>query len=275
MSLALFQILCLPVLLLSYGLVLWRSQDRASDAYTIGWLTVAAWAGEQTCISWYGFYTYSDAWSLKLGHVPVLVALIWPMVVLSAREFAKALWPARQGWRLACIIGVLVIFDASLIEVCAVRAGYWSWFEGGYMGVPLMGLIGWGAFAFSATFFLDSRGWTRRAAPILTLVLTHALLLALWWGLFRWGLRDDLGPRAVVGFAGFSAGVTIFVWLSRRRMALSTLVARAAATSVFVALIVSTDQGDYLWGHFGLVAVPYLLASPRPWGRTSEADVGG
>ncbi len=267
MSLALFQILCLPVLALSYIFLLRRAVEPRREAFNIAWLSVAAWVGEQTCISWYGFYAYSDAWAMKLGHVPVLVALIWPMVVLSARDVARALWPQRRGWRLALIVGAVVFFDASLIEVSAVRAGYWTWFEGGYLKVPLMGVVGWGCFAFVASFFLDAKGWRQRLAPVLTLAGTHILLVGLWWGAFRWGLRGDLGPRAVLGFGGVSIVATVAVWLSRRRMPMRTLWARVVATSLFVGLIASLSVNRDLWIHFGLVAVPYLLASPRPWGR--------
>ena len=59
-------------------------------------LAVAAWIGEDTCIRAYGFYEYSASWWLFLDKVPLLILLIWPIVLQSARDLASCLWPGRD-----------------------------------------------------------------------------------------------------------------------------------------------------------------------------------
>ena len=49
-------------------------------------LAVAGYLGEQSCISLYHFYRYSSLWTLRVIDVPLLVPLIWPLVVMSARD---------------------------------------------------------------------------------------------------------------------------------------------------------------------------------------------
>ena len=50
-------------------------------------------------------------------------------------------------WRrcLPLAAGLLILFDAALVEPVAVSAGLWSWSESAVLGVPLIGIAGWGA----------------------------------------------------------------------------------------------------------------------------------
>src|SRR5690242_17765776 len=59
-------------------------------------LAFAAWAGEDTCIRAYGFYEYSQSWWLFLDKVPILIVLIWPIVIQSARDLGTCLWSGRD-----------------------------------------------------------------------------------------------------------------------------------------------------------------------------------
>src|SRR4051812_46817918 len=86
-------------------------------------LALSAWLGEQSCIKLYHFYSYSPAWHGRLGEVPILVPLIWPLVVLSACDVARGLWPRLPVAALAGISAAIVALDASLVEVVAVHAG--------------------------------------------------------------------------------------------------------------------------------------------------------
>ena len=245
-------------------MLLRKSGEPGRVVKHIAWLVLAAWAGEQSCIAFYAFYAYGDGWWIKLGHVPILVPLIWPMVILSARAVARELWPGATRGKMAFQLALIVIFDASLIEILAVKAGYWSWFEGGYFGVPLMGILGWGCFAFMASFSLDARGWRAWLAPATTLVGTHLLLLGLWWGGLRWTLRGDLGPLVLLAFGAGALIYAAAVWQVRRtrRLTQETLVGRLVATGLFLGLLVSLEHAGYWWTHFGLVAIPYVLAFP-------------
>lgn len=252
----------------AYGWMIWRATDRARQVSRIAFLALGGLIAEHTCIEWYHFYSYSDGWWLRVGHVPLMVPLIWPMVILSAGQIANTLWPSPSRTRTAVIVGSIVVFDASLMEVASVGAGYWTWFEPGYLDVPIMGVVGWGCFAFIAWWWMARVASTgARAASVffgLPLVLTacHGLLLAFWWGAFRWGLRGDLGDIAVAGFAVLSLIYVAAVLRVRRSRALGpdTVPPRVAATSVFLALLAVLAQ-PLLWAHLALTALPYLAAT--------------
>lgn len=225
-------------------------------------LAAAGWIGEETCVVFYGHYHYAPGWHLRLDHVPALVPLIWPLVILSARDVAAAVWPGADRLR-PLIVGAVVAFDASLVEVVAVRAGLWSWSEPGHLGVPLVGIIGWGYFAAGADLAL--RRGARLAAVLVAPAVTHALILSTWWIAFRWGLRRDLGAASVLGVAAIGAAALAAVIAARRRghgVPLPIAAPRMAAAGLFFTLLLLTAPGDGpLWIHTAAVAVPYLAAT--------------
>lgn len=269
MTLDFFQVLCVPVLVFAYAMLL-RSAGplasrRAGEAVV---LAVAGCLGEHTCIEWYAFYHYADGWWLPVGHVPLWVPLIWPMVILSARQVCTTLWPTESRFKRALQLAAVVVFDATIMEVIAVGAGYWSWAEGGYLSVPIMGILGWGCFAFGASFWLDRSDRERSPlewllAPVVLAAAAHAVILAVWWVALRWGLRGDQGVAATVVFGGLSLLYTVYVLRSGRRMGPQLVWPRVAATSVFLALLASLEGPAVagLWLHVGMTAVPYLAGS--------------
>ncbi len=268
MSLDLFQIICIPVMSLAYVFSVLTAPDRARRVVEISALATSAWIGEHTVIDAYQFYYYADGWWMKLGHVPLLVALIWPMVVLSARDVVGHVFGQQGHIKRAFAVGAVVVFDASIMEVIAVHGGLWRWFEGGYLGVPLMGIVGWGCFGLVATLWLDRLERSERVAshaltPIVTVAATHALLLAVWWASLRWVLRGDLGAIALLGFAAAAAGYAWMVWRARARglgaLPGQVTAPRALATSVFVGLLITLADSGLQWGHLCLAAGPYLL----------------
>lgn len=231
-------------------------------------LAVAGWIGEQTCIEFYEFYRYAPTWHGRIGHVPVLVPLIWPLVILSAREVATAVSPAL-GWRRSALVAALVIFDASLVEVVAVRAGLWQWAEPGHLAVPVIGILGWGYFALFADAVLESgRGLAKAMVLVIAPIGAHVLIFGSWWLLFRWAVRGDLGDSSVIGVAALGVLATVGAgWLRRadRMLALSTAVPRLIAASLFIALLLATAPADWrLWLHTAAVGIPYNLAT-RYW----------
>lgn len=261
MPLPVFEIACVIVVALTLA-GMSRARDLRALLRDYAALAVAAWVGEDTSIAFYRFYAYAPGWHVRVHHVPLLVPLIWPLVVLSAREVVSKLWPELGGWR-PLVVGAVVAFDASLVEVVAVRAGLWSWAEAGHLGVPLIGIVGWGYFAAGADVAL-SRG--RAILAIVTGPLaTHALVLLTWWGLFRWSLRGLLGVASLAGLAGLAVLVLVLV-LGRRRagyaIPLDLAMPRMIAASLFVVLLVMTAPLDApLWTHAACVAVPYLAAT--------------
>ncbi len=267
-----FQLLCLAVLATAWAFLLRQGDDARALARDGLLLGAGAWLGEQTCIAWYAFYGYADFWWVRLGHIPLLVALIWPMVILSARQVVGALAPNARGLASAALVGLVVIFDASLVEVVAVRAGLWAWAEGGYLDVPLIGILGWGFYGAAASWWLDrARGPWRLALPLVALPLTHGLIQLAWWALFRWTLRDPATLGPTLFWAAFAALALAFALRARARglgLPLDTALPRVLASAVFLYLLVTFDASDdtwLRWRHTALVAVPYLVATR--WSR--------
>ena len=257
----LFEACCMLVIAITLA-ALARAQGWRTTLADYAPLAAAAWVGEETCIGWYRYYRYAEGWHGHLLDVPVLVPLIWPLVILSARQVVRAMWPGRME---ALLVGAAVAFDASLVEVLSVRAGMWSWAEPGHLSVPLIGILGWGYFAAAASWMLGAPGWRRRAAMLVVApAITHAAILLSWWGLFRWTLRGELGSSSLIGLAFVSGGVTAAVLSARTKghaMTLQTALPRLAATTLFVVMFLTTAaRVTALWVHLGCVAVPYLAA---------------
>lgn len=264
MPLAVFEAACVVVVAITLAVMAQRRPARELLADYAA-LAVAGWIGEETCVAFYGYYRYADGWHLRLHHVPVLVPLIWPLVILSARDVVTGLWSHAERAR-PLLVGAIVAFDASLVEVVAVRAGLWSWAEPGHLGVPLIGMLGWGYFAVGAEVALGRgvRRWVIVAAP----AAAHALILVTWWAAFRWGLRRDLGMASLAGIfvVGLVAQAAVVVArLYQGAIPMQVAAPRMIAASLFLALLVTTAPGDVpLWIHTTVVAVPYLLATRFP-----------
>jgi hypothetical protein len=266
MSQSAFEAACVVVIAVTLVMM---SRSRGWKPLLVDYLVLAAagWAGEQSCVQWYRFYRYSDAWSLFVGHVPLLVPLIWPLVILSAREVTASLWP-HAGRLSPIVVGAVVAFDASLVEVLAVRAGLWSWAEPGHLGVPIIGILGWGYFAAGASFALDLRtAWKHAVLVVSGPAAAHLLILASWWGLLRWTLRGDLGPASVAGIAVLGVAATVAVTLSRRRgriVAMRTAAPRTSAALLFLILFLRHGASDpRLWIHVLAISVPQMASSLR------------
>jgi hypothetical protein len=273
LSLPIFELACVVVVVAT--LVTMGKAARARDARSLlldyAALAAAGYAGEQSCISLYRFYRYAEEWHAFVGSVPILVPLIWPLVILSARDVAGALLPKGTGRIVqAAVVSAIVTLDASLVEVVAVEAGFWSWSEAGHLGVPLVGILGWGFFAFGA-----SLPRSRVLCMVSGVAVTHALVLASWWGLFRWTLRGDLGSAGFVPVVALSLVATAWALRARRAgrvMAPPVWGPRVLAAGLFFALLATlADAGAALFVHAALVALPYLAATSLSRGRRGGA----
>jgi hypothetical protein len=269
MDLQTFQALCAAVLAVAYAVMFVTTPrgERRRLLVDVLVIAVASWLAEETAILRYRFYAYPDWWWLKLDELPFLVIAIWPVVILSSRAVIDRLWPGLGGLRLALAVGLAVTVDATLIETISADARLWRWVEGGYLGVPLIGMLGWGAFAFAITWSMELKvkrfALSRALAPVLALALTHLLLVGLWWGGFRFVLRGALPAELVYGV--FAASAVLSVLLFRRRgqgrmIPPSVALTRILASSVFVVLLADSDTPETwaLWLHLGAVALPYL-----------------
>ncbi len=269
MSLGVFQPLCVLVL----AVALW-AMSRTTPGRTLVRdylaLAVAAWIGEESCIRVYRFYGYASGWALRLDEVPLLVPLIWPIVILSARQVGHALG-VRRAWMPAWVL-MQVTVDASLVEIIAVRAGFWTWTEPGYLEVPLIGILGWGFFAAAAVWALE------RGSALLALVagpvFTHLALLASWWGLFRWVWRASLGNEAQLALVALSAAATIFAWKRKQRVPLAVMMPRMIAAALFVGVLVRLPPSlTPFLTHTLAVAAPYLALTR--FGSARQVEIGG
>ena len=119
------QLTCLAIVLISLSMGLRQAESRTEYLRRYGLLVLAAWVAEDSCIRCYGFYHYAPGWSLFVDQVPLAIVLIWPCVILSARELAGV----------PLIGAAIVLTDAGLIEPIAVQAGLWHWTEPGLFGV--------------------------------------------------------------------------------------------------------------------------------------------
>jgi len=237
------QLSCLAIVLLSLGIGLARAESRATYLRQYSLLVVAAWIAEDSCIRLYGFYHYAPDWWLFVDRVPLLVVLIWPCVIQSARELAGA----------PLLGAAIVLTDAALIEPIAVRAKLWAWTEPGLFGVPPIGILGWALFAGFALWLLEHR---ERLMLLLAPPLTHAALLALWWCALRW-VNHPLPERLLVGLVW---GVALLLaWRLRAvRVDRVALLARAPG-AVFFFVLLASYGGNSPW------LVPYSLAFASPY----------
>jgi len=120
---------------------------------------------EQGDIAIFGSYAYNQMFSLKVGAVPVAIALVWAMVINSSMFISDAIGiPSR----LAPISDATftILLDLS-VDAIAIRQGLWHWnipLDQGFFGVPAGNFYGWlfVAFGFSAWSRLVRRSVARR-----------------------------------------------------------------------------------------------------------------
>ena len=227
----------------------------------------ASWIVEESAILLYGFYRYDPCWSFFLGHVPVLVIVIWPLIIHSGWVLASQIsW--QGGGRVPEVATAIVLTDALIIEPVAVYAGLWSWTDPGIHGVPLIGLLGWAYFAFFCIFLLEranrreEKGYHDPLILLLPFIGTHILLLGTWWSVFRW-INIPVGPRFWTGSAWVISLLIVLTILKNgtgKRVRKKTLLLRLPGAALFfIILVPKTD--DSLWLTFYAIAFipPYLM----------------
>jgi len=111
---------------------------------------------EQGDIKIFGSYAYNQGFFLKLGSVPLAIALAWAMIITSSMFMSDRLGIPRRLAPFADAI-FAILLDLSL-DAIAIRQGLWHWnipLHAGFFGVPAGNYYGWlfVAFGFSA--------WTR------------------------------------------------------------------------------------------------------------------
>jgi hypothetical protein len=245
-----------------------REQNPKTFVRRLLFLAIAGTIAENTCIWLYGFYQYSPRWSLFIGELPLMVALIWPVVIHSAWTLAKRL---TSEAKVAYIAAGIVLADASLIEPISVQSGLWSWNEPGLFFVPPVGILGWAFFAFWCVSWFSwcerAAGprpipwWLEGAVVLLAPLLTHVLLLASWWGVLRW-VNTEIPPWPLVWIAWiFFLGGAFLARLSGvyRRVPRIELWVRVPGALFFFALLALNGRQEIALVAYSLsFAPPYL-----------------
>ncbi len=239
--------------------------ERGTFVRRFALLTAASWLAENTVIHAYGFYYYSPRWSLFVDQLPLMIVLIWPVVIDSAAVLGRRIAGATSRWA-APLAAAIVLADASLIEPIAVRAGLWRWTEPGLFDVPPIGILGWAIFAAAALALFAAVDRGRRPAWVDGLVLvvgpavSHVVLVALWWILFRWiNVTVPAWPTVALAWMLF-AGIAVVAWRRgvRRRVPIAELLVRVPAAGFFFVLL-------GLYGRELPALVVYALAFAPPY----------
>ncbi len=140
---------------------------------------------EQGDITIFGSYAYSQSFFVKLGAVPVAIALAWAMIITSCMYLSDSFGvPTRLAPASDAVLAIAL--DLSF-DAIAIRQGLWHWsipLESGYFGVPAGNFYAWlfVAFGFSAWTRLIRRvrwrTWEGIWAQLLVPLPAYATLLA-------------------------------------------------------------------------------------------------
>ena len=124
---------------------------------------------EQGDITIFGSYAYNQGFFIKVGSVPLAIALAWAMIITSSMFMSDRLGiPPRLAPFADAVFAILL--DLSL-DAIAIRQGLWHWnipLNAGFFGVPAGNYYGWlfVAFGFSAwTRWVRARADERRVSP--------------------------------------------------------------------------------------------------------------
>ena len=174
---------------------------------------------EQGDIMIFGSYAYNQAFFLKIGLVPIAIALAWAMIIRSCMAISDAAGvPARLAPFSDALLAILL--DLSF-DTIAIRQGLWHWqirLDQGFFGVPAGNYYAWlfVALGFSAWTRLIRRwartrprlGWLQLIVPL----PAYATLLA---GLVPFIALERIvffGPGG--GFPVFLASLALFLALA-------------------------------------------------------------
>lgn len=256
--------LCIVIIYLLYWFVL--EDDPGSFFLKFTAISIASWIAEETSIRAYYFYQYSPDWNLFLGHVPILVILIWPLVIHSGWELATRLM--GEGKRHVHLAAALIILiDASLVETISVKAGFWSWNAPGIFGVPLIGIFGWVYFSILSTLILRLKR-VRKAGIvriffmlIFTACGTHVLIVATWWLIFRW-ILFPLNPVFIAAMA-WLISISVIYFIHQKNLGINmdgkTIIMRVPPVLLFFIVYLKGSTDAFHTAYAAAFCITYLF----------------
>lgn len=243
----------------------WYFREGDTGLFLMKFITISAasWVVEETSIRIYHFYQYSPDWCLFVGHVPVLVALVWPVVIHSGWELASQFF---NEYKLShhLVAALIIWIDASLIETISVKAGLWEWHGAGFLGVPFIGIFGWAYFAFLSGFILRLKKERKAGAGKIFLMFffavfgTHILIIGTWWLIFRY-ILFPVNPAFITALAWIISFLFIYT-IQRRNVGanvnISVLLMRIPPALIFLALYLKGSPDAFHTAY----ALPFSLS---------------
>ncbi len=176
---------------------------------------------EQGDIKIFGSYAYNQGFLLKLGSVPLAIALAWAMIITSSMFMSDRLGiPPRLAPFADAVFAI--VLDLSL-DAIAIRQGLWHWnipLNAGFFGVPAGNYYGWlfVAFGFSAwTRWVRARAGARSRSMWLQLFVPVPAYLTLLLALVPFIVLQQRffgGPTG--GFPPFLLTLALFALLAGR-----------------------------------------------------------
>lgn len=130
---------------------------------------------EELDIRLFKTYHYGEGYALMLGHVPVVIALAWAVIISTSMQISDC-WPISAPAR-ACGDALMALLIDLSIDAIAIRRGYWQWtipLEAGWFGVPADNLSAW---MFVVFFFSLLCRLLRRLSAQHTAMLYLAVLV--------------------------------------------------------------------------------------------------
>jgi uncharacterized membrane protein len=176
---------------------------------------------EQGDIKIFGSYAYNQGFFLKLGSVPLAIALAWAMIITSSMFMSDRLGIPPRFAPFADAVFAIVL-DLSL-DAIAIRQGLWHWnipLNAGFFGVPAGNYYGWlfVAFGFSAwSRWVRARSSARSASLWLQLLVPIPAYLTLLLALVPFiALQQRFFGGPTGGFPPFLLALAVFTLLAAR-----------------------------------------------------------
>jgi len=178
---------------------------------------------EEGDIKIFGSYAYNQGFFLKLGSVPLAIALAWAMIITSSMFMSDRLGISPRLAPFADAV-LAILLDLSL-DTIAIRQGLWHWnipLHAGFFGVPAGNYYGWlfVAFGFSAwTRWVRARAATRPPQSWLQLLVPLPAYLTLLLALVPFiALQQRFFGGPTGGFPPFLFTLALFGLLAARSM---------------------------------------------------------
>ncbi|MBN2356677.1 carotenoid biosynthesis protein [candidate division KSB1 bacterium] len=124
----------------------------------------------------FGGYQYGAVLRPQIDDVPVAIGFAWFISVMGSMAAAQwwlAVRADKKGVFIVVAAAFMVLFDL-LLEMAAVKLGYWSWHNG---GVPLQNYIAWFVIGGFFIFWAYVAGVVKEKLPFLAVHLFLAQLI--------------------------------------------------------------------------------------------------